>query len=262
MTNGDVGSSSLVIPHDPTMMTLAATRSHPDWLLRLARLPRIGETTETGYLAAPEDRALATVLVLHAWWGLTPVITGICDDLASRGYGVIAPDLYGGEVASTAERAASLRARKRSTPRWRQIIAELDRARSQFGPGPVGQIGFSMGGHWALWLAKQSRPEIPPISATTVFYAVRAGDFSATRSAFQFHLAASDTFVSPNGVSRQERQLRAAGREVEFHRYPDTEHWFFEWDRPDAYNPAAAELAWQRTTEFLDRVLTHRAVGS
>ncbi|MEI2812176.1 MAG: dienelactone hydrolase family protein [Nocardioides sp.] len=127
------------------------------------------------------------------------------------------------------------------------------RARSQFDIAPVGQIGFSMGGHWALWLSKQSRPEIPPITATSVFYATRGGDFTASTSAFQFHLAETDPFVTKAGVAHQERQLRAAGRQVELHRYPGTGHWFFEQDRPDSYDSAAANLAWRRTVKFLDR---------
>ncbi len=156
----------------------------------------------------------APVLVLHAWWGLTPVITRVCDDLADLGYVSVAPDLYRGEVAATAEEAAALRARKRSTPMWRQIVSDTLRARSQFDIAPVGQIGFSMGGHWALWLSKQSRPEIPPITATSVFYATRGGDFTASTSAFQFHLAETDPFVTKAGVAHQERQLRAAERAV------------------------------------------------
>ncbi len=179
----------------------------------------------------------------------------MCDDLAELGYVAVAPDLYGGEIASTAEEAAALRARRRSTPMWRQIIAAVEPARVAHGAAAVGQIGFSMGGHWALWLAKQSRPEIPPISATTVFYATRGGDFTNSISAFQFHLAESDPFVGPKRVTRQERELRATGREAEFYRYPGTGHWFFEWDRPDAYDPEAARLAWQRTVGFLDRNL-------
>ncbi len=207
------------------------------------------------YTAAPTGSARATIAVLHAWWGVTDVVTGVCDDLAKLGYVAVAPDLYAGELASTAEEAAMLRARKRAIPMWRQIVGAVEQVRSTHGAVAVGQIGFSMGGHWALWLAKQSQPEIPPISATTVFYATRAGDFSASRSAFQFHLAETDPFVSTSSIKRQEVQLRTAAHDVEYHDYPGTGHWFFEWDRPEAYDARAADLAWQRTIEFLDRHL-------
>jgi carboxymethylenebutenolidase len=207
------------------------------------------------YTAAPVKPARATIAVLHAWWGLTDVVTRVCDDLAELGYVAVAPDLYAGRLAATPEEAAALRAQKRSTPMWRQIVGVVEQSRAAHGTMAVGQIGFSMGGHWALWLAKQSRREIPPISATTVFYATRGGDFGASRSAFQFHLAETDPFVSPGSIDRQERQLRTAGLDAEFHHYPSTGHWFFERDRPDAYDPQAACLAWKRTVGFLDRHL-------
>lgn len=213
------------------------------------------ERSALAYVVVPAQKPRATVAVLHAWWGVTEVVTGACDNLAEHGYVAVAPDLFGGAVATNAEEAADLRRRRRSTPMWRQIVKAVDLARSEHGAEAVGQVGFSMGGHWALWLAKQSRPEIPTISATTVFYATRAGDFSSSRSAFQFHLAESDPFVSESGVARQARQLRAAGREVELHRYPGTGHWFYDWDRPESYEPQAALQAWQRTVDFLDRHL-------
>ncbi len=216
------------------------------------------ERSTGAYIASPvlsATPARATVVVLHAWWGLTEVVTGVCDDLARLGYAAVAPDLYEGDLATTAAEAAALRARKRSTPMWRQIVVAVDETRATHRAMAVGQIGFSMGGHWALWLAKQSRPEIPLISATSIFYATRAGDFSASRSAFQFHLAETDPFVSAGSVVRQQRDLRSAGRESEFNHYPGTGHWFFEWDRPDAFRAGPARISWQRTVEFLDRNL-------
>jgi carboxymethylenebutenolidase len=38
---------------------------------------------------------------------------------------------------------------------------------------------------------------------------------------------------------------------VSFHRYPGTGHWFFEPDRSQAFDQAAASLAWDRTLDFL-----------
>ncbi|MDQ1396982.1 MAG: carboxymethylenebutenolidase [Acidimicrobiaceae bacterium] len=45
--------------------------------------------------------------------------------------------------------------------------------------------------------------------------------------------------------------LRLLGRDLTFHRYPGTSPWFFEQDRPPAYDPDAAALAWDRTVAFL-----------
>jgi carboxymethylenebutenolidase len=52
-----------------------------------------------------------------------------------------------------------------------------------------------------------------------------------------------------------EEAFRAAGRDATVHRYPGTGHWFAEPSRVDAYRSDAAELAFSRTLEFLDRTL-------
>lgn len=175
---------------------------------------------------------------------------------AQEGYLAVAPDLYRGEVAVTAEQAERLRKRRRGTAAWRQIIAVLQAAQTEHAPGTaVGLVGYSMGGHWALWLASQARAEVPPIAATVVYYAARACDFHASTAAFQIHLAETDPFVSPSGVTAQERALRSAGRPYELHRYPGTGHWFAEKDRPDAFRPEAAAIAWDHTLDFLGRHL-------
>ena len=54
-------------------------------------------------------------------------------------------------------------------------------------------------------------------------------------------------------VDHLEASLRSAGRPVTFYRYPGVEHWFFEPDVTQAYNAAAASLAWDRTLAFLKR---------
>ena len=56
------------------------------------------------------------------------------------------------------------------------------------------------------------------------------------------HFAENDEFEPQSSVDQLEESLRRAGRQVTFYRYPGTGHWFFEPDRPDAYNEAAAKL--------------------
>jgi carboxymethylenebutenolidase len=109
-----------------------------------------------------------------------------------------------------------------------------------------------MGASWALWLSMRA---IDTVSAVVAFYGSQDIDFKGSRSAYLAHFAEHDEFVEDDAVAFLEATLRLEGRPVEFHRYAGTGHWFFESDRPPAYDSAAAELAWQRTIEFLRRHL-------
>ncbi len=202
------------------------------------------------YLAKPDNECAGGVLVLHSWWGLNGFFRGLCDRFAERGFTALAPDLYDGRVATTVAEARELRAAataSRKEPAYKyliRMIGELGREVT----GDIGVVGFSMGGHWAYWLAQ--RPDLP-IAATVTFYAARDGDYSRSRSAFLGHFAETDEWVSAAGRRRLERSLTRAGREVRFYTYKGTGHWFFESDRDEAYAPEAAEVAWLRTESFL-----------
>jgi carboxymethylenebutenolidase len=109
-----------------------------------------------------------------------------------------------------------------------------------------------MGGGWALWLSVQ-RPE--DVAAMVVFYSTGGDDYSKARAAFLGHYAADDEWEPIEGVRAFESQLRASRGEAEFHFYPGTKHWFFEENRPVEYNRDAADLAWNRTLDFLNSKL-------
>jgi carboxymethylenebutenolidase len=49
-------------------------------------------------------------------------------------------------------------------------------------------------------------------------------------------------------------EFKKAGVDATLHIYPGVAHWFVESDRPE-YDSAAAQLAWDRTIEFLKKNL-------
>jgi carboxymethylenebutenolidase len=203
------------------------------------------------YLAKPPSATDKGVLVLHAWWGLNPFFKGLCERLAQAGFMALAPDLYHGKIAATVEEAEKLRLKLKREVVSQEITQAAQQLQTLCGRGRprIGVIGFSLGGFWALWLAEQPASQV---AATVVFYGSRNGDFTASSSAFQFHLAETDPYVAASGVKKLQKSLKTADKTAEFHTYPGTGHWFFEDDRPDAYDPQAAELAWRRTVEFLN----------
>jgi carboxymethylenebutenolidase len=170
--------------------------------------------------------------------------------LAKEGFFVLAPDLYHGATAATVDQAKKLRSKLKQVTVAAEITQAATRLRALCAPGKkkIGVVGFSLGGYWALWLADQ---KASPAVATVVFYGTRNGDYAASHSAYQFHLAENDAYAAASAVKKLQKALAAAGREAEFHTYASTTHWFFEKDRPDAYRAGAAQLAWARAVGFL-----------
>ena len=211
----------------------------------------------TGYLAIPEGGAGPGVLVLHAWWGLTDQVRHVCDRLASEGYVALAPDLFGGRVATEIDEAE--RELKAADPDElahlnRSSLATL-RSLPHTPDGPIALLGWSMGGSMALWLAAR---EPDHVVATVVYYGGQDIDMEDARCAFLGHYAETDPYVDEDGLVLLESELHLDGLEVEFHRYPGTQHWFAEPDRPEHDHDAAA-LAWDRTLDFLGTYLpAHR----
>ncbi|HRQ38406.1 MAG TPA: dienelactone hydrolase family protein [Chloroflexota bacterium] len=219
-----------------------------------------GEREATGYLARPSTEQRGGVLVLHPWWGLTEFIQELCDRLAGEGFVAFAPDLYDGRTATTIPQAEQLSGSLDFEATIPVVLGAVDYLREQTAvpEQKIGVIGLSMGAAWTLWLAAESRPD--DVTAVVLFYGNWPGfsreHFAKTRAAFLGHFAANDPYEEPEGIEETRREIAAAGREVNFHHYPGTGHWFFENNQPDAYNQAAATLAWQRTVTFLKGLLT------
>ena len=70
------------------------------------------------------------------------------------------------------------------------------------------------------------------------------------------HFAENDEYEPPEYADKLEEELKHVGRPVTFYRYSNTKHWFFEPDRVNEYDAAAASLAWDRTLAFLKRTFT------
>jgi carboxymethylenebutenolidase len=207
--------------------------------------------TAVGYLATPEGGHGPGVIVLHAWWGLTPFFESVCERLAAEGFVAFAPDRYGGPTASTIEEAEALQRTREDQGRTETLLAAsvgfLRDHGTVAGEG-LGALGFSAGASWGLLLSTL-RPE--HVKAVVAFYGTAQVEYSAARAAYVGHYAEEDEWEPEEEVRGTEAALRAAGREVTFYTYPGVRHWFFEEDRPGYYDAEAARLAWERTVDFL-----------
>lgn len=203
-----------------------------------------------GFLAMPPSGSGPGVLVLHPWWGLNDTIRSVCSRLADSGFVAFAADLYHGKVASTIPEAKALANALDDNQAGREVLQAASYLRQLpevTGTG-LSVVGFSLGAFLALNLSN-SDPE--DIRKVVIFYGTGPDDFSRSKADYLGHFAMSDEFEPAASVDALEATLRRSGRPVTFYRYEGTGHWFFEPDRKDAFNAAAAKLAWDRTLAFL-----------
>jgi carboxymethylenebutenolidase len=209
---------------------------------------KVGERSAAAYLARP-DVGGPGVLLLHAWWGLKPFFKQSCDRLAEQGLLVLAPDLRQGQVANTVDEAQDLMSRSDSQLTADIVVAAMDYLAGLSGRkgNRFGVIGFSMGAQWALFAAAH-KPE--QVGAVVMFYGLGDADPARLQAAVLGHFSDIDEWEPYDYTQKLEKQMKAAGVDVEFHVYPGKAHWFVEEDRPE-YDAQAAKLAWDRTFKFL-----------
>lgn len=207
--------------------------------------------TWKGYLSEPTQPGPGLVL-LQEWWGLVGHIRDVADRFAASGLLVLAPDLYEGKTTDEPDEAGSLM--------MALNIAETEKAlrgASQFlldhkltvGES-VGVIGFCMGGQLSLYAATIN----PQIGACIDFYGIHPNvtpDLNNLHCPLLGFFAEHDPYASPEVVAALSTELDAHGKDHEFRTFPGTQHAFFNSDRPEVYDSAAAEEAFERSISFL-----------
>src|SRR2546421_1310302 len=214
-----------------------------------------GATTR-GYLSIPEKGSGPGVVVIQEWWGLVDHIKDVCDRFSREGYVALAPDLYHGETTKSPDEAGKLMMALRideAEKDLRGAISYLLNHTATTG-GRVGTIGFCMGGALSLYAASKN----PQVGACVVFYGIHPNikpDLENLEAPVLGIYAEKDSFVPPEAVRELEGKLKERGCEAEMHIYPDTDHAFFNDQRPDVYNARAAQDAWQRVLQFFAKHL-------
>ncbi len=215
--------------------------------------------TASGYLATPTMPGGPGIVVIQEWWGVVDQIRHTCDRFAEIGFTALAPDLYHGtEVPLTEpDEAAKEMMALRMDQAAKDLSGAVEEVLRRAGRNEVGVIGFCMGGGLALVLGTQ-RPDA--VKAIVPAYGLipwpdARPDYSKLAGAVQGHAAGRDDFFTPDAARELEAELRALGKDVEFFHYDDADHAFFNEDRPEAYDAAAAGLLWDRSVAFFHQHL-------
>ena len=207
--------------------------------------------TTPGYLSIPKKGSGPGVVVLQEWWGLVDHIKDVCDRFTAEGYVALAPDLYHGKKTKSPDEAGKLMMAlniDQAEKDLRGAIKYLGNHEATAG-SKVGIVGFCMGGALALYAASKNEQ----VGACVVFYGIHPNvkpDLPNLKAPVLGIYAERDSSTPPDVVRKLEAQLKALGKPVDIHIYPETDHAFFNDTRPEVYNARAAEDAWRRTIEF------------
>jgi carboxymethylenebutenolidase len=206
-------------------------------------------TTTAGYLATPRSGAGPGVLVAQEWWGLVPHIQHVCDRFAAEGFVALAPDMYHGQTASEPDGAGKLFMALNIARAEKDLRGAATYLLARSSTKKVGAVGFCMGGQLALFAATLN----PAVGACVNFYGIHPNvkpDYAKLSGPVLGLYAERDGFVTPTVARQVDADIRKAGKASEIHIYPGVDHAFFNDERADVYNGAAAEDAWRRTLTF------------
>jgi len=249
-TGGPAGAAALLAALSPDFA--AAQQVKPDdprlVIRRQAFDSPQGNGQVQGYLAKPAGAAgkLAAVLIVHENRGLNPHIEDIARRVALAGYVAYAPDAlaplggYPGDEDKARELFGKLDAAKTRADivaAARGLLAVPD------GNGKAGVVGFCWGGTLANHVATQ----VPELAVAVPFYGAAPAleDVPRIKARLLLHFAGNDERVNASWPA-YEAALKAAGVRYEQFTYAGAQHGFNN-DTTPRYDPAAAQLAWERT---------------
>jgi carboxymethylenebutenolidase len=217
-----------------------------------------GNDTVKGILYAPDhaNGKLPALVVIHEWWGLNDWVKEQASKLADQGYVTLAVDLYRGKVATTPDEAHEL---SRGVPSDRanadlKAAADFLRAQPNVDPARVGDIGWCMGGGWALDLALED----PQLKAAVINYGhlmVDPANIEKIHASVLGLFGGLDRGIPPDMVHQFADAMKKAGKNVDVKIYDDAGHAFENPNNKDGYKAADAADAWSRTTAFLEKNL-------
>jgi carboxymethylenebutenolidase len=212
---------------------------------KMVDFPSNGGTT-TGYLATPASGQGPGVLVIQEWWGLVGHIKKVCDRFAAEGFSALAPDMYHGQTASEPDGAGKLFMALNIGQAEKDLRGAAKYLAQHSSTAKLGAVGFCMGGQLALFAGTLN----PSVGAVVNFYGIHPNvkpDYGKLSGPVLGLFAEQDGFVTPQVAKDTDAAIKKAGKQSEINIYPNVDHGFFNDERPDVYNKAAADDAWRRT---------------
>jgi carboxymethylenebutenolidase len=215
-----------------------------------------GQGKMRGDLVRPAGASgkLPGVLVVHENRGLNPHIEDIARRIALEGFMAFAPDALAplGGYPGDEDKARELFAKLDPAKVREDFVAAAGYLRSRPDcTGKIAVVGFCFGGGIANSLATR----LPELAAAVPFYGAqpKAEEVARIKAPLLIHYAEHDDRINA-GIAAYEAALKANHVKYQLFTYPGTQHGFNN-DTTPRYDKAAAQLAWQRTIDFLKKNL-------
>lgn len=214
-----------------------------------------------GYLARPQNPNGAGIIVIQEIFGVNAEVRKKCDLWAEKGYTAIAPDLFwrqepGVDITDQSQeewdKAFALLKGFDVGLGIADLKATLQTLRGLINGGPVGTVGYCLGGRLAYLMGTRSDADanVGYYGVTLEKYLDEAGTIKAP---LMLHIAEEDSFVSKD-VQALIKSALGNNSFVTLHSYAGVDHAFSRLNGKH-YNAEAATLANNRTADFFAKTL-------
>jgi len=246
-----IGTGTARFPSTGAIPTISDRSVDPYFLTRIPKTAQV-----EALLFWPQVKGTYPgLVVLHEAWGLNAQIKDLANRLACEGYAVIVPNLYtrqGGMVTANAEVASMLMARAKEADLLQDInqCCEYLNTMDYVKRNVHGVVGFGMGGTLALRFASHRKR----LRAAVSFYGKPGPPFDwldGLQAAILYHWAGADDTVSEADLEQFRRIVQERNKRVIIQKYEGAPHAFCNETRKETYRADAAQLAWDRTVDFL-----------
>ncbi len=226
------------------------------------RMPSKDGGAFMAYIAMPKKLPAPTVVMIQEIFGVNKVMRDKCDDMARKGFIAVCPDLFW-------RLEPGVQLTDKSEAEWAKAFDLYNRFDVDTGvddlraaehtmkghaesTGMVGCVGYCLGGKLAYLMSCRSS-----VDAAVSYYGVgiegMLSEKERIRKPLLLHIAEKDKFVSTQAQKTIHDGLKD-NKFVTMHTYKGMDHAFAR-EGGEHYNAAAAELANDRTLEFLKTYL-------
>lgn len=237
--------AQIVPPDDPRLDIARPSYAGPEGAVR-------------AYMASLRDgpTKMPAVLVIHENRGLNPHIEDVTRRFALEGFLALAPDMLTrqGGTPTNEDQARDMIAALAPAEAIEMLIASVGFLETYaLSNGKVGAVGFCWGGGMVNRLAAST----DGLDAGVAYYGrqIPADEVARISAPLMLHYAGLDERINA-GIEEFKQALDAAGKTYVLHMYEGANHAFNNDTNAPRYNKEAADLAWQRTVEFLKKHLT------